>query len=213
MTQPYKRCPQCGQPAVIEMPQCRRCGHSYFQPMPTAPLDVYPRIGPVPARMSRAVLTAAILVVTVLVVGAMVLTFFVRQTVSASPSSLMYAMRPPHAASSGVQSPSSSQPTGGSGLFQETESAKEMPEVTITNIEMDTMTLVLTDASGHTFSTASSHSVPATLQLPPGDYQLSISSNDPGVQTNTGDAIFRKHKHYSATFLHDSEAGPVHLGD
>src|SRR5689334_2220204 len=32
MTQSYKVCPQCGQPAVPEMPQCRRCGFLYVAP-------------------------------------------------------------------------------------------------------------------------------------------------------------------------------------
>src|SRR2546429_4128798 len=37
MTQPPKTCPQCGQPAVLEMAQCRRCGFVYPPSAPAAP--------------------------------------------------------------------------------------------------------------------------------------------------------------------------------
>ena len=37
-TPSYKRCPQCGQPAVLTVPDCQRCGHAfetvYTQPIP-----------------------------------------------------------------------------------------------------------------------------------------------------------------------------------
>jgi|SRR5579871_1184013 len=33
---PHKFCPQCGQPTVLQMPQCARCGHLYHTP-PSAP--------------------------------------------------------------------------------------------------------------------------------------------------------------------------------
>jgi len=29
MIQPHKVCPRCGQPAVLQMPACRRCGYAY----------------------------------------------------------------------------------------------------------------------------------------------------------------------------------------
>lgn len=29
MNTPYKVCPNCGQPAVVSMPTCQRCGHQY----------------------------------------------------------------------------------------------------------------------------------------------------------------------------------------
>ncbi|HLK61764.1 MAG TPA: hypothetical protein VKU00_34780 [Chthonomonadaceae bacterium] len=41
MTQPYKVCPQCGQPAVLEMAQCRRYGYAYPPSAPSyAPFPV-----------------------------------------------------------------------------------------------------------------------------------------------------------------------------
>jgi hypothetical protein len=130
----------------------------------------------------------------------------------ANVESLVSIVQPHKSSPNGLNAPSSGT-SDGAGLFQETESARETPSVTVTDIESDTMTLVLTDASGHSYVVRSSEGVPATIQVPAGDYTLNISSSDPMVQTNTGDAVFRKHKQYSAVFHHDTDSGPVHLGD
>ena len=35
MTQPYKTCPNCDSPAILEAPQCTRCGHVFFTVAPS----------------------------------------------------------------------------------------------------------------------------------------------------------------------------------
>jgi hypothetical protein len=188
--------------------------------------ETYPRI---PAR-SRASVPLAVTIVTLalLMVSSMCLLaifngFYPNH--SAKTGGFISAVRASDRSSSGLQAPARAEPlngnglqtpamaAGGSGLFQEADSAREMPEITVTNVETDTMTLAFIDFNGHRYTVSSSNSQLATIQLPPGDYQLEISSSDPGVQTNTGDAVFRKHKQYTATFRHDTDAGPVHLGD
>ncbi len=37
--QPYKMCPRCQQPAVLDAPVCRRCGHRYRTQFAPPPLD------------------------------------------------------------------------------------------------------------------------------------------------------------------------------
>src|SRR5689334_15491083 len=37
MAQPHKTCPKCGQPAVLTMKQCGRCGHTYRTDFAAAP--------------------------------------------------------------------------------------------------------------------------------------------------------------------------------
>src|SRR5579871_331354 len=50
MTQPYKLCPQCQQPAVLTQTVCKRCGHQFrTQFVPANPTQaIYPQQPPAP---------------------------------------------------------------------------------------------------------------------------------------------------------------------
>lgn len=101
----------------------------------------------------------------------------------------------------------------GNGLFVERDSAVEMPTIYITNIEQDMMRLVLEDPVGHRYEATSTSGQTATLHVPAGSYRVTVFSDNPAVQPNSGDAIFRKHKEYEASFAYSQTAEPLHLGD
>lgn len=228
MTQPYKTCPQCGQPAVLEMPQCRRCGFFYppLAPVPGAggsPMAPgYPPTYPGPPAVSERRSGPSRALAGCLTVTALLLCFVVAVALLRPHNrhsrrrmgGLIMTTQPAQPARGPDLTGQAGQSSGnGGGLFQETDSAQEMPTISVVNVESDHMTLVLTDVQGHDYKAISSGGVPQTLQVPPGDYRVVVYSDDPGIQANQGDAVFRKHKRYDAQFYHDSVAEPIHLGD
>src|SRR2546425_820857 len=58
MIEPYKQCPYCGQPAVLSMPRCGRCGAPY-PPLPTESAPQR-RSGPIIALLALCSLVALI---------------------------------------------------------------------------------------------------------------------------------------------------------
>jgi hypothetical protein len=102
-----------------------------------------------------------------------------------------------------------SDPTG--GLFHERPSSQEQPVLTVGNGAFVTLTLVLRGGDGKEYSVSVPPFKTGTLQVPPGGYSLIVSGT--GVDSNTGDATFRRYKSYEATFVLDVYADPIHLGD
>ena len=99
------------------------------------------------------------------------------------------------------------------GLFVEHDSPRETPRLYVTNLENDLMTLTHMDNQGKVYQVTSSHGRTAILELPPGDYQIRVTSDDPRIEGNFGDAVFRRRKEYEAVFQHGQDAEPIHLGD
>ena len=228
--QPYKRCDSCGQPAVLSMVRCGRCGKPFTvvsggsssvgQP-PTQQILNHPAGYPYsalrkPLSLWRILLIGALMMLSLAVVlGGMRRN---RRHRFPQPAGLMFNLTAPAAqpgsepSPSALQQPGTAPPVAG-GLFQETNSAEETPVVTIYNVETDSLFMDLVDESGHSFHLASVRGMPGTVRLPSGDYRLRITSSDPRIGATEGTAIFRKHKQYSAVFHHDLPNGPVQIGD
>jgi len=98
-------------------------------------------------------------------------------------------------------------------LFTERISASATPTIHVTNREDDVITCVFRDPAGHEFRVQSSAGKTESIRIPPGQYTVEVSSNDPFVQPNSGDATFRRFKDYDADFVHASSAESFHLGD
>lgn len=77
------------------------------------------------------------------------------------------------------------------------------------------MTLVLRDEFGHEYVARCTRGQDAVIQVPPGDYTVDVSSDNPNTGSNSGDAVFRRYKRYSADFetVPAFLADPIHLGD
>jgi hypothetical protein len=49
--------------------------------------------------------------------------------------------------------------------------------------------------------------------VPAGNYLVSVSSDQPGIHSNYGSAVFRQRREYLASFTHSTYAQPFELGD
>ena len=107
----------------------------------------------------------------------------------------------------------SASPPGKLSFFVESESRQEMPVLTFVNIANDTLTLTLRDRYGHVYRASSYQGQEATLQVPPGDYSVSVENDNPHVRPNWGDASFRRFKAYHANFIEGHFDERIHLGD
>ena len=210
---PHKVCPQCGQPAVLQMDQCRRCGFvypgftpvvdSYGRPLSPAALREVRRPAAHPRR--RASTIALLASIAVIALAAIILARSAGRLGvpaariadrGASPAAPLAGMRDPMA-----------------GMFVERESKAEMPTLAITNDDNDTMHLLLKDGAGRVFHLSAGAYETARLQIPTGRYDIAVTSDDPTIRPNNGDAVFRRYKEYSSTFVRSPDYGPIHLGD
>jgi len=98
-------------------------------------------------------------------------------------------------------------------LFVERDSPQEMPILTFSNFTYARMTLTLRDRYGHVYRAACEPAQQATLQVPAGDYSLSLDSDSRSIHSNWGDATFHKFKAYDASFRAGHSDRRVHLGD
>src|SRR5579871_202657 len=136
----YKTCPVCGQPAVLSMPACGRCGAPY--PPLSAPGTAQPPIMPgagaplpsQPTSGSRGPALAIIAVLLALLLGAALF--------SLHRSSQAPAPQGEDAAGSLMQS---------SGPFHERPSPIETPTISITSTVEDETTCVFQDRAGHVY--------------------------------------------------------------
>jgi hypothetical protein len=210
MMLPHKVCPRCGQPAVLEMPRCRRCGHAYpaagVEPTMTfaRPLSEASRRelerARVPKRRSPAPLIATVL--ALLALGA---TAWLMRSVKPAAAPLASRTGPPTAA------PPMRDPMA--GMFVEREGRTEMPTLTVTNDDTDAMNLLLKDETGRVLLLPVPALSTASKQIPAGRYDIAVTSDNPAIRPNYGDAVFRRHKEYSTTFIQSPDYGPIHLGD
>jgi hypothetical protein len=219
MTQPYKVCPRCGQPAVLQMPQCRRCGLPYpaqpaAAPPPTygAPLSAASQreLARAPQRSLRQQHSnrfAFLLIAALTAVGVYLAMAGIRRP----HDDVTAGAAPPQPGPSLFSA--SGQPGVGSGLFQERASTEETPTIHVYNEEEGTLILTLTDGSGRRYETRATPNQPGVVRVPAGHYAVEVASDLPGIDTNYGDADFRRFNAYDAAFVFASDAERIHLGD
>ena len=219
MTMPHKSCPRCGQPAVLTMAQCQRCGFAYASTPSSAPIRTH---GPAAMEMPDAqrhrqqhrrnagpVVLLIAVGLGVLLLGAGLNVF--RQ---AALRNAEFSYRGLPSGSPLNSAPAKSDaPPGKLSLFVESNSAEEMPTLTFRNLADGIMTLTLRDRYGHVYRAASRQSELATLQVPAGDYSVSLESDIPRIRPNWGDATFRRYKSYNALFVAGHSDTRVHLGE
>ena len=227
---PHKICPQCQQPAVLAMPQCRRCGYFYPPPPPMAynPAGAMPSVAPLsalspqsqrelqqaalraqPRRSRLAPVLMALMLLLIVCGGGALLWRLGRHAARAIPLSGLAS-----GVTDNAGTPHKGGPDLGSGLFVESESKAEAPELAIHNDSDVGLKMVLKGADGKVYELSAAPDQTAHLQVPAGDYALEMSSDSPYVLPNSGDATFRRHKKYDADFVLSNEAhGPIHIGD
>jgi rubredoxin len=220
MTMPHKICPHCGQPAVLAMTQCRRCGFVYGSDTPAAPAGsaADPNAREIPrarqAAPQRKSSLGPLALLIVLGIGVFVVGAAYRVWRHAFLRHAAFSARglPGGSAVNAAPADAASLP-GKLSLFVESESTQEMPVLTFRNFAIGTMTLTLRDRYGHVYRASSADEQVATLQIPAGDYSVSIDSDNPRIRPNWGDATFRKFKAYHADFVVGHTDERVHLGD
>ena len=220
MTAPHKICPQCGQPAVLEMTQCRRCGFAYA-PLPPLASGVSPYVPASPYRVEvpgaqraaqqRKRSAAPLILFAALGIG-LLLFFGLARHAALLRAELSAGDRPGGSPLADPPADSAS-PPGKLSFFVESESRQEMPVLTFRNLADDTLTLTLRDRFGHVYRAFSFKGEQGTLQVPPGDYSVSVENNNPHVRPNWGDAAFRKFKAYHADFIEGHFDERIHLGE
>ena len=218
MTMPHKTCPHCGQPAVAAMPQCRRCGFVYAPP-----------VGLISSPVAQAVETshahqtsrqgprraAPLLLLLALGLGVLLIGVAVREWKhAAAASQVVFSGEglPGGPAVNASPADAASAP-GKLSLFAESESKQEMPVLTFRNFADGALTLTLRDRYGHAYRAVSREAQEATLQVPAGEYSVSIDSDSPRIRPNWGDAAFRKFKSYHADFVAGHSDTRIHLGE
>lgn len=218
MTMPHKICPQCGQPAVLEMAQCRRCGFAYMQApsvgspyVPGTQRDrerpYAPQQPPTRRRSGARLLLAAL--GCLLIVGALarVLMQGTRRHASAATGGL------PFDSGLNIAPADADAPPGKFALFAESESRQETPSLTFRNWSGFTMTLTLRDQYGHVYRSSCAGDQTAEMQVPAGYYSVSLDCDNPHVRPNWGEATFRKFKTYRADFGVGVGGERLHLGE
>jgi hypothetical protein len=218
-SQPYKVCARCGQPAVLHMVQCGRCGLSF--PPAVAPPYQTTAAPPAPnlsAASQREVARAApaagrrrpflplLAMLALIALVAFAADRFVR-----GAQEVLDRAGPVFTGAVGANGPNVSDPT--SGLFHERPSGAEQPTIVLGNGAEASLTLVLRGEDGREYRVNCEPNGEARLQVPAGHYTLTISSTSPWIQPNYGDATFRRFKEYDAYFVVDDHAPPIHLGD
>lgn len=207
---PHKVCPHCGQPAVLDMVRCRRCGYNYSavgvqptmtfaRPLSAASEREMNRVWP-PKRRSHAPLIMA--VPALLAIGGI--------------AWVIRSVRPviaPIAARAGRPSPVPPIRDPMAGMFVARDGRAEMPTLTVTNDDTDAMNLLLKDEAGRVSLLPVPALSTASKQVPAGRYDIAVTSDNPAIRPNYGDAVFRRYKDYSTTFVQSPDYGPVHLGD
>ena len=204
----YKVCAHCGQPAVNQMPQCRRCGMPF--PNVSETIERRQRIAPSRKSSGKSLAVVIALMIAALIFGGA----FVRKMLRKMPNDFANVTsgqgvppsRPPI-------SDGNSQPDLTGGLFKERPGSAENPTVFVQNMETGTLVLELRDQSGRVYKTQCIAGQRVPLQVPAGNYGVHVSSDVPGVSATDGDATFRKFKEYDAAFSYGMPGEPLHLGD
>ena len=179
----YKTCPVCGQPAVLSMPACGRCGTPYPR-LPSASSSTPPPLlpgantFPTPSQSgtkNRVPGLGIIGVLLALLLGAILIS---ERRAPQTPVA-------EDARGSLVQS---------SGPFHERPSPIETPTITISSTVPDTVLCVFQDHAGHTYELRVDPGQTASIQMPAGDYDFQIDPGNPAVHGESGDATFRRYR-------------------
>src|SRR5579884_2232754 len=191
----YKTCPVCGQPAVLSMPACGRCGAPYPPPFLPGASPFPPPAGSSPRRWSPAWVLIGVLLALLL---------------AAARVSMQRSLQTPEApdrAGSLVQS---------SGPFRERPSPMETPTITIHSTVPEETDCVFQDLTGHTYRLRIEADQTASIQMPAGDYDFQLEPSNPAVNGESGDATFRRFRAYDLT-LTESPSDDLpprgHIGD
>jgi len=214
--QPYKICPECGQPAGLHEQACARCGHVYRtqftqsgQPLaPQEPMDgrtvMVPSLEP-PARSSSATVAAVagLIGLTALVILLLIVASLPRERSAEQPTG-QEAAAPPAMTSS--------------GFFRERPSNVETPTLRISTDYEGGVILILTGVDGCRYTVTSFPGRDGVIQVPAGDYGVELLSHDGSIEARSGTAVFRRFRAYDASFTLVSrypweELPPLRLGD
>ena len=201
------------------MAQCRRCGFLFASATPFAP-GRPPHSSAVEApaavRYAQQRRRYAGPLALLVCLGLIVLLLGVGRTVLTNAG-----MRPPAFPARGLPEGSNlngapadaASPPGKLSFFVESNGQEEMPVLTFRNLADGIMTLTLRDRYGHVYRASSRQAELARLQVPAGDYSVSLENSNPLIHPNWGDATFRKFKAYNALFVVGHSDTRIHLGD
>lgn len=206
----YKTCPHCGQPMVLSMPRCMRCGYVF----PVAAPHYDPAI--LARDRGRPVwapwIIAGVLFVPFLFAALLVPVFMQANNPAREASTDRYRSESGDRGGSG--SFISAAPREGGSPFTERPSARERPTIFVSNAEGDAIYLELIDADGGTTTIgARGGGQVASSPVDPGEYRVRVYTNNPNVQENTGVAVFRKFREYECVFAYTDSSDPLQLGD
>ncbi len=219
--QPYKICPECGQPAELTAQACGRCGHAYrtqFTPAgqpfqtPGAPeqrtqmFGMPPPVPPAPAQpaSSQGPLWA---LAALIARGAFVLLLLLASVQDGqAPSGV------------GREQQEAASTLTSTGIFRERPSAVEIPTIRIRTDYSGGAILILTGMDGRRYTASCYPNREGVLRVPAGDYGVEVLSPDGSIGASTGTAVFRRFKEYEAeftlvTYYPWEEPPPLRLGD
>ena len=100
------------------------------------------------------------------------------------------------------------------GLFSARPAPAITPTLHITNEGPVTTILILSDPEGNErYRIVTAPSGRSSREVSPGRYLVNLMADDPTIQSNSGDAVFREHSSYDAIWGVGPDVGPIHLGD
>lgn len=201
----YKTCPVCGQPAVLSMPACGRCGTPY-PPLPYASDPAPPPLPPVANAFPPPSQSGAKNRIPGLVIIGILLALLLGAI-------LISGRRAPQAP---VAEDAGGSLVQSSGPFHERPSPIETPTITINSTVPEAVLCVFQDHTGHTYELRVDPDQTASIQMPAGDYDFQIDPGNPAVRGESGDATFRRYRAYDLT-LTEAPADYLperrHIGD
>ena len=205
----HKVCPNCGQPAILQMPICRRCGFQF--PVPAEQFERN-RVPPAQRRSASGMavfIAVALLILLVLLGGAIVRRRNRLHNGGIGDFASGVGVPRGGAPAGNVESP----PDLTGGLFKERPGKAEQPTIYVENMETGTLFMELRDTQGRVYRSQCRAGQRVPMQVPAGNYGVHVSSDVPGIIASDGDAVFRTFKEYDAAFTFGMPGEPLHLGD
>ncbi|MEJ5296632.1 MAG: hypothetical protein WHZ52_01200 [Armatimonadota bacterium] len=216
--QPYKICPECGQPAELQAQLCARCGHAYrtqFTPTgqpvtPPGATDGRTQMGqlwaPSPQQQPSSGVIAAI--AAAIGLGALLVLLLVIASLFRTPQQ-QQAASPDETPAPALTS---------SGIFEERPSKVETPTIRIYTDYAGGAVLILTGTDGSRYTVTCYPNRDGIIQVPAGDYGVELCSQDGSINPRTGTAVFRRFTEYEAgftviTYPAGEQLPPLRLGD
>ena len=115
---------------------------------------------------------------------------------------------------SAPEAPSANGLPDGGGLFTAHPTPAITPTLHITNEGPATTILILSNSEGNErYRIATAPGGSSSQEISQGRYLVYLMADDPTIQSNSGDAVFREHSSYDAVWGVGPDVGPIHLGD